>query len=99
MTGPLAEFPAAPRPGAPSRSLIARNPTSAATRSIQQRDCFLWRNSDRYCSDGSDSACTLVRPAHSDPFTIAMCKANLPSAAVNTTTYAWRRKTGSPKED
>ncbi len=59
---------------------------------------FLWENSNRYCSDGYDHVCTLVNGAASGPFTISACKANLPSASVNTTTYAGN-KTGSPSED
>jgi hypothetical protein len=37
----------------------------------------LWENSNRFCSDGSDGACTLVDPA---VFTQASCAANLPTA-------------------
>ena len=59
---------------------------------------FLWQNSNRYCSDKFDSACTLVAHGSSGPFTISACKANLPSASVNTTTYVGR-KTGSPAAD
>ena len=35
---------------------------------------ILWENSDRYCSDGSDNACTLINPAI---FTESSCAANL----------------------
>lgn len=59
---------------------------------------FLWQNSNRYCGDGSDGVCTLVDGGSSGPFTIAACKANLPSASFNTRTYAGR-ETGSPRED
>ena len=58
---------------------------------------FLWQNSNRHCSDGSDGACTLVGGTNS-PFTMAACAANLPSASVSTTTYVGN-KTGSPAED
>ena len=59
---------------------------------------FLWQNSNRYCSDGSDGACTLVDGGPSGPFTLAACAANLPTATVNTTTWAGNI-TGSPAED
>ena len=36
---------------------------------------ILWENSDRYCSDGSDNACTLIDPA---VYTESSCAANLP---------------------
>jgi hypothetical protein len=61
---------------------------------------FLWQSSNRFCSDGFDAPCTLVdggRPGKS-PFTVANCKANLPKASVNLTTFAGN-KTGSPAED
>ena len=35
---------------------------------------ILWENSDRYCSDGSDNACTLINPA---VYTESSCAANL----------------------
>jgi hypothetical protein len=59
---------------------------------------FLWQNSNRYCSDGFDGACTLVARGHSGPFTTSACKANLPSASVSTTGYIGN-KTGTPRED
>jgi parallel beta-helix repeat protein len=59
---------------------------------------FLWQNSNRYCSDGFDGVCTLVGGGRSGPFTVSACKANLPSASVNTSTYV-SPKTGSPSED
>lgn len=59
---------------------------------------FLWQNSNRYCSDGFDDICTFVRAAKSGPFTIAGCRANLPSADVSTTTFAGK-VTGSPAAD
>jgi parallel beta-helix repeat protein len=34
----------------------------------------LWENANRYCSDGSDGACTLVNPS---VYTLASCAANL----------------------
>jgi hypothetical protein len=35
---------------------------------------ILWENSDRYCSDGSDNACTLINPS---VYTESSCTANL----------------------
>ncbi len=49
----------------------------------------LWENANRFCSDGSDSVCTLVNPA---VFTLSSCAANLPSAVAGT-------DTGSPSAD
>lgn len=49
----------------------------------------LWENANRFCSDGSDNACTLVAPA---VFTEASCAANLPTAIAGT-------DTGSPSAD
>jgi hypothetical protein len=59
---------------------------------------FLWQNSNRFCSDGSDGVCTLVDGRSSRPFTMASCKANLASASISTATYTGG-KTGSPAED
>lgn len=59
---------------------------------------FLWQNSNRYCGDGSDPACTVVRGQHSRRFTISSCRANLKSSGIDTTTYAGKQ-TGSPRED
>ena len=59
---------------------------------------FLWQNSNRYCSDGSDMLCTLVAGGHSGPFTVSACRANLPSASVSTTSYVGD-KTGTPAAD
>ena len=50
------------------------------------------------CSAGFDDACTLVDGGHSGPFTMSTCKSNLPSASINTTTYA-SRSSGSPAQD
>ena len=59
---------------------------------------FLWQSSDRYCSDGFDGACTLVKGGTAGPFTIAACKAHLPAARVDTSTFTG--VTGSvPAED
>ena len=59
---------------------------------------FLWQDSNRYCSDSSDSACTLVKGGPQGPFTISNCRSNWPSAKVRTADYAGE-KTGSPEED
>jgi len=58
---------------------------------------FLWQNSNRYCADGFDGACTLVGGRSSSRFTIAACKANLPSAMVSASYTG--QKTGSPRRD
>jgi hypothetical protein len=77
----------------PTQSLIQKNAIIDNSGSI-----FLWQSSDRYCSDGFDSECTLVDGGPTGPFTIAGCKANLPTASVNTATYAGN-VTGSPPEN
>ncbi len=59
---------------------------------------FLWQDSNRFCSDGFDTVCTLVDGGTSGPFGLAGCKANLPSAALDDTSYVGR-ETGSPAED
>ena len=59
---------------------------------------LLWQDSDRFCSAGFDSVCTLVGGGSSGPFTIPSCKANLRSSSIDTTTFVARR-TGSPAED
>jgi hypothetical protein len=59
---------------------------------------FLWQNSGRVCSDKSDGVCALVDHGPSGPFTRSACRANLPSAAINTTDYVGKR-TGNPPED
>jgi hypothetical protein len=59
---------------------------------------FLWQDSNRYCSDGSDTPCTLVDGGPSGPFTVKACAAHLPSASVNNISYT-SKDTGSPKEN
>jgi parallel beta-helix repeat protein len=59
---------------------------------------FLWQSSNRYCSDGFDGPCPLVAGGASGPFTPDNCKANLPSASVDTTTFTGE-KTGTPQQD
>ena len=59
---------------------------------------FLWQSSNRYCSDGFDGPCTLVDGGNKGPFTVNDCHANLPTAALNTSTFAVAR-TGSPAEN
>jgi Periplasmic copper-binding protein (NosD) len=75
------------------RSVISDNVLSDNGGSI-----FLWQDSNRYCSDGSDGVCTLVKGGPSGPFTVSACKANLNSAAFDATTYTGKM-TGSPLED
>lgn len=59
---------------------------------------FLWQDSNRFCSDGFDGICTLVDGGFAGPFTVNQCKANIPSASIDTTTYVGKR-TGSPAQD
>ncbi len=59
---------------------------------------FLWQNSGRYCTDGSDSACTLLAGGARGPFTLTSCKSHLPSSKVSTSTFTGQ-KTGSPAEN
>ena len=59
---------------------------------------FLWQDSNRFCTDGFDSVCTLVDGGSSGPFTLSGCKANLRSASMNTTTYTGEL-TGAPRQD
>ena len=78
----------------PSQSVITGN-----TFVNNGGNVFLWQDSNRFCSAGFDDACTLADGANSGPFTMSACKANLPSGAINTTTYASmppdpRRRTG-----
>jgi hypothetical protein len=47
----------------------------------------LWENANRFCSDGSDDACTLVDPS---VFTMPSCRENLPTATTRETPdYFW----------
>jgi Right handed beta helix region len=59
---------------------------------------FLWQDSNRFCTDGFDSVCTLVRDGSSGPFTLSGCKSNLSSASINKTSYVGNL-TGSPRRD
>jgi parallel beta-helix repeat protein len=59
---------------------------------------FLWQSADRYCGDGVDEGCTLVHRGPAGPFTPSACRAHLPSARIDTTTYQGRR-TGAPLRD
>lgn len=77
----------------PHQSVISGNVLSNNGGSI-----FLWQSANRYCSDGADGVCTLVRGGPKGPFTVASCKANLPIAAVSTAIFAGRQ-TGTPAED
>jgi Right handed beta helix region len=58
---------------------------------------FLWQDSNRFCTDGFDTVCTLVRGS-AGPFTLSGCKANLRSASIDKTSYAGNL-TGSPRQD
>ena len=59
---------------------------------------LLWQSSDRHCASGFDSVCTLVDGGSSGPFTLASCHAHLPTASIDTSTYAGD-VSGSPAED
>ena len=59
---------------------------------------FLWQDSNRFCTDGYDQSCTLVRGGSSGPFTLSGCKSNLPSASIDKTSYVGNL-TGSPRQD
>ncbi|HTU07729.1 MAG TPA: right-handed parallel beta-helix repeat-containing protein [Trebonia sp.] len=76
----------------PGQSVISHNTLIDNGGSV-----FLWQSSGRFCSDGSDPACTLAGNGQG-PFTMSSCKANLPTASVSTTTFTGET-TGSPQED
>jgi hypothetical protein len=84
------ESSCAGKPAYPLQSVVSDN-----TLVDNGGNIFLWQNSNRFCSDGSDGACTLVAGGPSGPFTVSACKANLPLASVNTTTFRGN-KTGTP---
>ena len=77
----------------PRQSVISRNTLVDNGGSV-----FLWQNSNRYCSDGSDAPCTLVDGGHSGPFTVAACKANWPGAGLDAATHSGIAS-GSPRQD
>ena len=77
-------------PGYPDGSVIERN-----TLVDNGGGIFLWQNSNRYCNDGFDGACTLTRGGEKGPFSMAGCAANLPGATLDRTTYLGD-VTGSP---
>jgi Right handed beta helix region len=91
--------PACPEPSCarqrayPHRSVVRGNTLVDNSGSV-----LLWQNSDRFCSAGNDHVCTLVRGPSARPFTLAGCKANLPSAAAATLSRPASR-TGSPRAD
>ena len=85
------EAPCARQPSYPSRSVISGN-----TLVNNGGNIFLWQNSNRSCTDGSDHACTLVGGGRL--FGISSCAANLPTASIDYTTYRGR-VTGSPARD
>jgi hypothetical protein len=77
----------------PAQSVIRGNTLVNNSGSV-----LLWQNANRYCSNGIDGICTLVKGGPAGPFTIAGCKSNLPSAAINTATFAGK-ETGSPVQN
>jgi len=58
---------------------------------------FLWQSANRFCSDGSDGVCTLVRGSKG-AFTLTGCKANLATATINKDNYIGN-ETGQPSRD
>ena len=93
-------MPGCPEPGcADQQSYTCTSRSSAETHLVNNGgSVFLWQNSNRFCSDGYDGPCTLVDGGPPGPFTVAACKANLPTAAIDTKTFAGPT-TGSPAED
>jgi Right handed beta helix region len=89
---PCPEASCSNQPAYPSESVISSNTFINNGGSV-----LLWQNSDRFCSAGFDNACTLVG-GNSGPFTMSACKSNLPSASIDTTTFASQRN-GSPRQD
>ena len=77
-------------PGHPNGSVIQGN-----TLVDNGGGVFLWQNSNRFCNDGFDRACTLTRGGEKGPFGMAGCAANLPGATLDRTTYLGDI-TGSP---
>lgn len=89
----MASCKASRMPGHPKRSVIANN-----TLVDNGGGIFLWQSSNRSCNDGFDSGCTLMKGGSRGPFSVAGCKANLPGARINRTT--WRGEvTGTPPQD
>jgi hypothetical protein len=81
------------QPSYPSESVISGN-----TMIDNGGGVFLWQDSNRFCTDGFDAPCTLVRSKSAQPFTLSGCKANIPSASIDTTSYVGNQ-TGSPRRD
>jgi parallel beta-helix repeat protein len=77
----------------PNQSIISRNTLVDNGGSV-----LLWQNSDRFCSAEVDKVCTLISGGRAGPFTLAGCKANLPSASTDTRTFVSKR-TGTPPLD
>jgi parallel beta helix pectate lyase-like protein len=91
--------PACPEaPCAHQRSYSARSVITGNTMIDNGGGVFLWQDSNRYCSDSSDSVCTLVDGGPAGPFTLSGCKSNLPSASIDKATYTGKI-TGSPPQD
>jgi parallel beta-helix repeat protein len=84
------EASCAAQPSYPDESVISNNVFVNNSGSV-----FLWQNSNRFCSAGTDNACPLAQAAGPNPFTSSACRSNLPSASVNTSSYAGQ-ETGSP---
>jgi hypothetical protein len=88
-----AEASCADQASYPSRSVISGN-----TMVDNGGNVFLWQSANRFCSDGSDSLCTLVRRTASRSFTVAGCRSNLSSASISKKDYVGA-ETGYPRRD
>jgi hypothetical protein len=77
------------------RSYSAQSVISGNTLVDNSGNIFLWQSSNRFCANGRHGLCTLVDGGSFSP---AGCRANLPSASINPTTYVGNL-TGSPRRD
>lgn len=80
-------------PGHPERSVVANN-----TLVDNGGGVFLWQNSNRYCNDGFDNGCTLMKGGARGPFSMQGCARNLPGASLDRRTWVGK-VTGSPPQN
>jgi hypothetical protein len=80
-------------PAHPQRSLVANN-----TLVDNGGGVFLWQNSNRFCNDGFDNGCTLMKGGSRGPFSMKGCAQNLPGATLDRKTWVGA-VTGSPPEN
>lgn len=90
---PCPEAACAAQGSFPSQSVISGNTLVDNGGSV-----FLFQDSNRFCSDGSDKVCTLAAGKAPGSFTASACATSLRSAAVDTTSYAGE-ETGQPSRD